>query len=375
MIAPATDRLSAFLVKSGYDFVEPPILQDADLFLDLAGEDLRRRLFLTASADGVELCLRPDYTIPVCLHHIATGHALRRAAYAYHGPVFRQRVGETGEFYQAGVESIGRTDRADADAEVVALALESVRLFGVDEPQVRIGDSALFGALLEALSIPEVWRRRLARAFGDPARLNALVDRMAAGVAGTAPAYAGFLAALEGADPRAARQIVDDLFRLAGIRPVGGRTPAEIADRFLEQAALAAGSGVSDRAVSILRRFLAITGSPAEAVMAVGELAAAEGLDLATAIVAFADRNNGLAAHGIDPDQLSFAADFGRRLDYYTGFVFELFDPERSTVGPLAGGGRYDRLLSLIVSRDGSAEDVPAVGFALWLDRLEGERP
>src|SRR5690606_21753833 len=116
---------------AGYAFVEPPVVHDAGVFVELAGEDLRRRLYLTSGADGTELALRPDYTIPVCLMHLAGGPAKRRADYAYLGPVFRQRQGESGEFLQAGVESLGRTDRVAADADMLALALSSMDVLGV----------------------------------------------------------------------------------------------------------------------------------------------------------------------------------------------------------------------------------------------------
>jgi len=53
-------------------------------------------------------------------------------------------------------------------------------------------------------------------------------------------------------------------------------------------------------------------------------------------------------------------------LDYYTGFVFEVYGKQKNY--PLVGGGRYDRLLTLL----GSPQEIPAVGFAIWVDRLEG---
>jgi ATP phosphoribosyltransferase regulatory subunit len=51
--------------RAGYRRIAPPILQPAEPFLDLSGEDIRKRMYLTADADGRELCLRPDLTIPV----------------------------------------------------------------------------------------------------------------------------------------------------------------------------------------------------------------------------------------------------------------------------------------------------------------------
>src|SRR3546814_3008310 len=65
----------------------------ADPFLDMAGEDLRRRIFLTESETGQSLCLRPEFTIPVCLDHIASQAGTPRR-YSYLGEVFRQRSDE-----------------------------------------------------------------------------------------------------------------------------------------------------------------------------------------------------------------------------------------------------------------------------------------
>jgi len=239
------EPLRRLLADAGYAFVEPPIIHDARIFVELAGEDLRRRLFLTSAPDGTELALRPDYTIPVCRAHLANGEARRRADYAYLGPVFRQRPGESGEFLQAGVESLGRTDRAAADADVLALALEAIALLGVRRPQVRIGDQALFAATLDALGIAGPWRRRLDRTFGDPARLTALIAK--AGAGSEAPPKVGLAAARR----KAERLLVE-----SGLGTIGSRTGREIAERLVEKATLAAGIGA--RAGDVLTRFLAI---------------------------------------------------------------------------------------------------------------------
>jgi hypothetical protein len=83
-----------------------PVIQPADPFLDMAGEDLRRRIFLTESETGETLCLRPEFTIPVCLDHIANRAGTPRR-YAYLGEVFRQRREGGAEFFQAGIEDLG----------------------------------------------------------------------------------------------------------------------------------------------------------------------------------------------------------------------------------------------------------------------------
>ncbi|MEP3276380.1 MAG: ATP phosphoribosyltransferase regulatory subunit [Stappiaceae bacterium] len=357
--------LSDLFEKNGHETVEPPVLQPADVFLDLAGEDIRRRLFLTTGEDGRDICLRPDFTIPVSRLYLQRGKAGRAAKYSYNGLIFRQRPGHSGEIPQAGAEILGMTEREQADAQILILAQEAAKAAGQKEATIRIGDEAVFTALLEALGLPIVWRRRLRDLFGERERLDKAIARMA-GDGRRSDENMGFLAALEGADPDAAVTVVEDLLSIAGISTVGGRTAHEISERFLEQAALASGVGVSQGAADTLTRFLNISGPADQAVEKLSEFALSEKLNLSVPLERFERRIDLLRAGGIEPKNLSYAADFGRRLDYYTGFVFELHNPHDSGGQPVIGGGRYDLLVRLL----GAEKDVPAVGFSMWLDRM-----
>ena len=80
----------------------------------------------------------------------------------------------------------------------------------------------------------------------------------------------------------------------------------------------------------------------------------------------FESRTGFLAARGVDVDAIRFSTAFGRGIDYYTGVVFELHDAAARAGGQLVAGGRYDELLS----RLGAPAPIPAVGFAVWIDRL-----
>src|SRR6187401_387799 len=126
MTAPdaRAEALVAHYERAGYARVAPPILQPAEPFLDLSGEDIRRRMFLTADPDGNELCLRPDLTIPVSRDYLASREAGDAAGFCYLGPVFRHRGEAPAEFLQAGIEAFGRRDTAAADAETLSLGLE-----------------------------------------------------------------------------------------------------------------------------------------------------------------------------------------------------------------------------------------------------------
>ena len=358
------DALLLSFTQAGYLQAEPDILQPAEPFLDLSGEDIRKSLYLTTDPGGEELCLRPDLTIPVARDYLASPRAGQPMGFCYLGPVFRYRGGRPSEFLQAGIESFGRADRAAADAEMLALALEATAAFGLTDVEIRTGDVALFNALIEALDLYPVWRRRLIKDFNRKLSLTDDIERLTLKTAPRRNEYEGVLAALAGSDRKAALALVTDLMSIAGTTNVGGRSVAEIADRFLEQSTLKGGALPRD-ALGTIERFLAISGDPNEAVAQLRALAADAKLDLTAAIDQFESRVGLMAKRGIDIGKTRFSTSFGRGLDYYTGFEFELHGKGNGTE-PLVAGGRYDGLMTQL----GSAVPIPAVGFSIWVESL-----
>jgi ATP phosphoribosyltransferase regulatory subunit len=360
------DGLIAAFVRAGYARVSPAILQPAEPFFDLSGEDMRRRMYLVTDPAGREFCLRPDLTIPVARNYLASATAPEPANFCYLGPVFRDGGAASGEFLQAGIEAFGHADRATADAEALALGVEATSQYGLAIPRIMIGDVALFSALIAALDLAPAWKRRLLKDFNRKATLAQDLERLTPANPQKRNEYQGVLAALANANPKAAHALVTDLLSIAGKTAVGGRSIGEIADRFVEQAELGASNALPSETCGLLARFLSVEGTPYEGAAALRALAADAGISLAPAVELFESRIALLARRGVDVDRIRFATAFGRGVDYYTGFVFELYDPAGRVDGQLVAGGRYDGLLS----RLGSAQPVPAVGFAAWIERL-----
>ncbi|MGH6793717.1 MAG: ATP phosphoribosyltransferase regulatory subunit, partial [Methylocella sp.] len=361
------ERVIAHLTGAGYARCEPPILQPASIFFD-SGEELRGQLYLTSDLSGADYCLRPEYTIPVLAAYLATKGARKSARFSYCGPVFRFLPGRPSEFTQAGIESFGRPDREAADAEILALALEAAGAPTQHQAApscllVRIGDAGLFSRLLEALDLTPQWRRRIARGHDQGKSLDTILSP---GLNGTD--HSGVLRVLEGADKQGARALVEDLLSIAGVAPAGGRSSAEIADRFLEQAALkAAGSGFSAEKRAVIEQFLGVEGDPESASAQLRALAAGAKLDLSAHLDGFDKRLGYIAMHGLDAAELHFAAGFRGNLNYYTGFVFEAH--EHGAGEPAIRGGRYDQLPQTL----GAEKPIAAVGAAIWIGRLSAE--
>ncbi len=341
----AESLIGAF-ARAGYTRVSPEILQSAEPFFDLSGEDMRRHMYLVTDTAGREFCLRPDLTIPVARDYLASATAPQRASFCYLGPVFRDSGAASGEFLQAGIESFGRADTAAADAEALALGIEATAHYGLPAPRIVTGDVALFAALIAALDLAPAWKRRLLKDFNRKATLAQDLERLTVAGRQKRSEYQGVLAARKSA--------------------VGGRSIGEIADRFVEQAELGAFSALPSETCTLIARFLAVADTPSEAAAALHALAAEAQVSLGPALELFESRIGSLARRGVDVDRIRFATAFGRGVDYYTGFVFELHDPTGRIDGQLVAGGRYDGLLS----RLGSPQPVAAVGFAVWIERL-----
>ncbi|HEV7255844.1 MAG TPA: ATP phosphoribosyltransferase regulatory subunit [Mesorhizobium sp.] len=342
--------------------VETPVLQPADPFLDMAGEDLRRRIFLTESETGEALCLRPEWTIPVCLDHIRNRADTPRR-YAYMGEVFRQRREGGHEFLQAGIEDLGEPDAAAADARSVADAFALLaRALPNQALSVTLGDQAVFEAVLGGFGLPRGWQRRLVRAFGAPDQLSAVLADLAD------PARRGLLSdgigeQIASSDLKTIATLLESEMQAAGFSPHAGRTPEEIARRLLEKAELAS-FHLKPEALEALTIFLGIDVALERAVDALHAFGRGAGLDLDGALDGFARRAEAVAGFGLPQGAVRYDAAFGRPLDYYTGLVFEIAATGQPK--PLAGGGRYDRLLTLL----GAEAPIAGVGFSVWLDRV-----
>jgi ATP phosphoribosyltransferase regulatory subunit len=358
--------LVASYARAGYQRVSPALIQPAEPFLDLSGEDIRQRMFLTTDRRGKELCLRPDFTIAVSRDYLASAEAGQAAGFCYLGPVFRQGDDGPGEFLQAGVESFGRTDTAAADAEMLSLGLEAIAAFGVTNPEIRMGDVGLFTALVESLDLAPAWKRRLVKDFNRAGRLERDLDVLSVKPAGARSEYEGVLAAMARSEPKAAHALVIDLLSIAGINAVGGRSVEEIADRFLEQAALGSQTSLPQEMAQLIERFLWITGDPDKVAAELRSLASDAKIKIGPTLDLFESRTGFLAARGVDVSRIRFSTRFFIGLDYYTGFEFRLHDPKGRIDAPLVAGGRYDKLLS----RLGSMTPIPAVGLGVWIERL-----
>jgi ATP phosphoribosyltransferase regulatory subunit len=354
-------RLHAAFQAAGALPVEADILLPAETLLDLYGEDIRARAYVTTDPLQGEMMLRPDFTVPVVQAHMQGG--ADPARYCYMGEVFRkqdQRGARAREYLQVGFEIFDRSAPEAADAEVFALFSQLLAPLAL---RPATGDIGILMAAVRGLATTPRRKAALSRHIWRPRRFRALLDRFS-GRAPLPEARARLLERLAAGSPGA-------LIAAAGSF-VGQRGADEIASRAEALLQDAQTAPIAAPAAAMLYDLLALQ-APARAALAhlrgITPLLPA----IAPAVDRFAVRLDALQARGIDTASLSFEASHGRTsLEYYDGFVFSFHGP--ADLPPVASGGRYDALTAVL----GQGRSIPAVGGIIrpeLVARLGGMQP
>ena len=250
---------------------------------------------------------------------------------------------------------------------MLALIVEALREAGLARFQLRFGDLGLFTALLDALPMPQRWRRRLRHHFWRPEAFRAELARLTSREALQAHGVPRELMdALDPARPQEAQGLVEAYLERSGLELIGTRTLPEIAERLLAEAADARETPLPADTARLIESYTALKAPAREAAGQLEALIRPHKLDLGEVLAAFRRRLDLLDAAGVDTQGAAFAAEFGRNLEYYTGFVFEIVAPALGPDSPVAGGGRYDSLLADV----GAPIPVPAVGSCIHTERL-----
>ncbi|MEO0817614.1 MAG: ATP phosphoribosyltransferase regulatory subunit [Pseudomonadota bacterium] len=342
-------------------FVETQAVQPLTPYLEFLGEFYRDTLVEYSSAGQDEYCLRPDLTLAIARD--VAGGALEPGRLFYDDLVFRGarrvRLEEAGAFAplqrQIGIEVFGA--QAD-DAALLLQTVAALKSVGVEDIRIHVSDVALVCDLIDGFDLHANWKQRLKRTVSMPDAFQ----RVKSAAMGGGGAPSNLSQALSGLSDEAARAAVEDIFAMSGLKEIGSRSMADVADRLVAKAAEAREPlKVSD--ADLLASLMGVEGPFGTALNEFGDLLADRSKpERIGALEALAQD---LEAGGLALDSIRFDADLSRHLSYYDGFIFEIFDASGEVF--LGGGGRYDGLVS---SLSNGLRSVPAIGAMLRPDRI-----
>lgn len=150
------DSLAEVFDQWGYDEVVTPTIEYLDTLTIGNGSEVEPHMFKFFDKNNRTLALRHEMTTPiarVAASRLAEVEFPLKLSYITN--VYRYEQAQTGrqcEFYQAGVELMGMTT-ATADAEVIALAIESLRQAGLENFQISLGQVEFINGVMKQFKL------------------------------------------------------------------------------------------------------------------------------------------------------------------------------------------------------------------------------
>ncbi len=131
----------------GYDQIETPLFEDYDMYSNVQGTVHQDDMVKVIHPSGKVLVLRPDVTIPITRQYVEADMNNHYHRFSYVLDIFRYNETQQAYRTQAGVEFFG-DESPEADAEVIALAIDSLKDLKIAPFKLEIGHSGIYKELL-----------------------------------------------------------------------------------------------------------------------------------------------------------------------------------------------------------------------------------
>ena len=352
-IKQLANALQEHMGHYGYELIETPIIENADLFLTKAGDKVAEKLF-TFERHGQILALRPEFTAAAA-HLYTLQHNKQVTRWQFSGAVFEDDPNTHNHEYQrysVGAELIGMANQI-ADAEIISMAVHGLLSLDIRDWRLVIGHVGLTQHLLAKFELDPrtqhflLSQRHLLKG-GSKGKMNVLAH-LARYIPSQTQGYMDVSS-------------LDLLVNTNRSDTLGGRTHTDITQRIAKKRQQATQQGQINDALYFLQEWMNIESSADEAIPKIAEFIG----DDTSAQQLFNEWQSLiglLRASQIPMEQVYIQPDLARTWDYYTGVVFEIRADDDTQ---LAGGGRYNELTRLL----GDGDETPAVGFAYYADKL-----
>lgn len=346
----------------GYRSFFVPTIENADLFLIKAGDQIIKQLF-TFERHNQQLALRPEFTAAAAYYYAQRySDETPVVRWRFSGSVFEDAPEGARERLSAGAELIGLSGPA-ADAEIIALAAQGLIALGLFDWRLTIGHTRIIRQVLSQYAFDSRTERFLLHHLPIlrgtqanweflAARLDAFLDQ--ADQSAPPPSLLPHTAATdEPAQPP---------------ENSSGRTPEDVARRLRQKQQRRARRDDILNAFHELERWANLNDDDPEAIFNAMTTLAGSNPQAQTTLTEWRQTMDLVYAYKISFKQIQLQPALARSWDYYTGIVFELTTGDGMHLG---GGGRYDELVQLI----GRPQPAPAVGFAYYLDAILSRFP
>jgi len=343
-----SEKILRSVKSKRFKYIDLPSVIKVNHIVQRSGENFRKFIFSFTDQNGSELCLRPDLTIASCLRYLENNLKGKEKIF-YSGQAYRKTQNKKDSIIrdQVGFEIIGSKDEKNDDKEIINTSLKLLQNIKYSSGILTIGNVEIFNLLISKLDIPKRWKLRLSRHFWREKYFNDLLKRLETN---------------SDVDPTIVE--IDKIRYLEMLKEdsskvIAGRSINEILKRFDNKIRDPRGTKKGKNVSKIIKDFLKIKCPINKTASELNKFFKKNKINLLVDQKYFPISNNKISKLNV-----VFSTSFGRQLEYYTGMVFKIDIKSKSKNINIINGGRYDKLISDL----GSKNQVAAVGAALNLN-------
>ena len=339
-----SESLLNLFIKKGFKVKEFENIIESKIIIERSGEIFKKSLLSFEDDNGKNFSLRPDLTISACLDYIKN---IKRGIYkyAYFDQAFRRTFGkESLVRNQLGCEIIGSSN-LQSNTEIINLIDQSLKKVIKYRTTIKINDINIFYSLVDSLKLPSRWRLRLKRHFWRHDYFKELITRLESN------------SDLQKNVFELDKKFYFKMKKLKKNEKIAGRKINEILNRFEKKINEPRSNIDGLRVATIIRDFLKINCSFKSAKNELKKFEIINNINLKLKKFDIFDLK-------LKKNDAIFSTNIGRSVEYYTGFVFEIYKKSKNL--NLASGGRYDNLMQTL----GSKTKVAAIGGAINYDNI-----
>lgn len=333
-------------LKFGYQEYEGPSLERVALIEAKSGEGIIKEIFELTDRYNNRLLLRPEQTPTLSRMLAKEQQRYKRPMRWFSIPrLFRDETVQKGrvrEFWQLNVDILGE-DSISADAEIIAVAAQIINACGIDYDKftIYVNHRQLLNVFLR--SVTDIEPAKIIPVIDK--RLGFIQDRVEGilhdrGVSGEiAKEKALIYRRILISSGSFKQSLMKDNMDLADLL----ESHEEISETVMRDQFKKL--GIDKEASHKIYTFIRSGGSPSEFFTSVDQIELSD--EAEQVVESFKEMSDYLEAYGLT-NNVVFDPSLARGLDYYTGFVFEMFDATGELVRALCGGGRYADLVEVM---------------------------
>lgn len=314
--------------------------------------------------------VRPDFTLPLALNYLnnqVSAHKFVYDGYAFRFPSDNEETRSCPEFRQIGIENFGSLDKIKTEVEIISQTYDILSKLCNFELEIKISDISLFFQLLSHLELDSFLTNKIKRLYwqGQGGKeikksLENIIKRKfdtKIDIKIIESYKKGKLTNLE---------FIKEFTGYDDLSIYSNRTPEQIVTNFINKYDSNYIGELNISNLDIILEFLSLDEDLQSTIENLHKFQNKYKLDLSKGIIDFEDRLEKLEKSNVELNNIKFNATLSRKVEYYTGLIFQISNKNSQTIDPLAIGGRYDKIFEEL----GSYEPIPSVGCSIYIDRL-----